>query len=398
MGCHACRTVMNADDRFCAGCGTPAAHPLCPACRHPNRPDVSYCVQCGLNLSAASARKALHEPAGELKYVTLLRADLVDSTGLVAGLGPEQVMARLEPSLSVMRAAVRGFGGIVAKELGDGLLGAFGAPQADDNHATLACHAAMDLVRRIDGLNDARIMVRVGLHSGMVVAQMTKTEFSSIYDFRGPALILLERLQAAAEPGQIYLSEACRKLALGHITVETLAPRPLKGFSAPVPLHRVTGTGDPSRWRVRAARGVSRFVGRDGELATLAQTAGKVTAESGQAACLIGDPGIGKSRLVHEFLDQLRESGWRIIEAECSPTAQAAPYAALKNLMAPMLSPEPGTAADPRAGLSGLWRAALDALFDRPVAAGLRIEVNRFWRQGWFRGMRCPIPRIFGGV
>ncbi|MGB8840788.1 MAG: adenylate/guanylate cyclase domain-containing protein, partial [Aliidongia sp.] len=192
-------------------------------------------------------RKSPPDPADELKYLTLLRADLVDSTGLVAGLGPEQVMARLEPSLATMRAAVRGFGGIVAKELGDGLLAAFGAPQADDNHATLACHAAMDLVRRIDGLGDANIRVRVGLHSGMVVAQMTATEFSSIYDFRGPALILLERLQAAAEPGQIYLSDACRKLAEGHVTVETLTPRLLKGFPEPVPLHRVAGAGDPSR-------------------------------------------------------------------------------------------------------------------------------------------------------
>jgi class 3 adenylate cyclase/tetratricopeptide (TPR) repeat protein len=363
---------MAADDKFCLRCGARAPAParLCAACRNENPADGVFCVHCGGRLNPSSAGS----PIDELKYVTLLRADLADSTGLIAGCDPEQGVRRLELPLTAMRAAIRRFGGIIAKELGDGVLAVFGAPVADDNHAPLACHAALELVRRIDALGDARLQVRVGLHAGLVVARVITTEYSSLYDFGGPALSLVERLQVAAEPGGIYASEACRKLAEGEIAFTALAPKRLKGFADPVPLHRVAGAGEPSRWRVRAARGVSRFVGRDGELATLARAAGAVTPEGGRVAVLIGDPGVGKSRLAHEFLGPLRDTGWRVIEAECSPTAQAAPYGALKSLMTASLGPpltegaQTGPATDPRAGLTAIWRAALDALFDRPVA------------------------------
>jgi class 3 adenylate cyclase/tetratricopeptide (TPR) repeat protein len=339
MLCHACRTAMQAEDRFCAGCGAPVQRP--------------------------SHRLPAETPASELKYVTLLRADLVNSTGLVAGLGPEQAVARVAPSLAAMAEAVRQFGGIVAKELGDGLLAVFGAPRADDHHATLACHAAIDLVRRIGNLGDDALQVRVGLHSGVVVARVSTTEFSSVYDFVGPALILVERLQAAAEPGRIYASAACRDLAEGYIAFDCLTPRPLKGFPDPVPLFRAAGIGALSSWRVRAARTLSRFVGRASEIAALAQAAATVSTEAGQTVALIGDPGVGKSRLVHEFLHGLREEGWRVIEAECSPTAEAFPYALLESLVGTVAAAP--VAEPPDAGLPPLWRAALDALRDLPV-------------------------------
>ncbi len=332
MRCYACRTTIKARDRFCAGCGAPARQ------RFP-----------------AAA------PASELKYVTLLRADLVDSTGLVAGLGPEAVLARLEPPLAAMRDAVRRFGGIVAKELGDGLLAAFGAPVADDNHAVLACHAALDLLRGLDRLGDARLQVRIGLHSGLVVARVTATEFSSVYDLGGPALILVERLQAAAQPGRIYASEACRKLAEGAVDFDSLPPTPLKGFPEPVTMHRVAAISDLSRWRVRAARGATRFVGRGSEMQVLARAAETALQSKGQAVLLTGEPGVGKSRLTHEFLRDLEGKGWRAIEAACSPTAQTTPYALLKSLLRAAGSQE-------SAALPPLWRAARDSVLDLPVA------------------------------
>ena len=152
------------------------------------------------------------DPDSERKFVTILRADVVHSTDLIAELEPEEAVSRLEPALTAMRAAVRQFGGIVSKEMGDGLAAVFGAPIADDNHAPLACHAAIELVRRVEGLGDPDLQVRVGLHSGHVVAYVVTSEFSKVYEIGGAAQHLAARLEAEAEPGQIYASEACQKL------------------------------------------------------------------------------------------------------------------------------------------------------------------------------------------
>ncbi len=167
MHCFACQSKMDAGDRWCAKCG-------------------------------AAAQQSM-DPDSERKFVTILRADLVQSTDLIAELEPEQAVSRLEPALTAMRAAVRQFGGIVSKELGDGLTAVFGAPMADDNHAPMACHAAIELVRRVTSLGDPGLQVRVGLHSGFVVAYVVASEFSRVYEIGGAAQHLAARLEGAAE-------------------------------------------------------------------------------------------------------------------------------------------------------------------------------------------------------
>lgn len=132
-----------------------------------------------------------------------------------------------------MRGAVRQFGGIVSKELGDGIAAVFGAPIADDNHAPLACHAALELVRRVGSLGDSDLQVRVGLHSGHVVAYMVASEFSKVYEIGGAAQHLAARLESAAEANQIYVSEACQKLADGHVRFEFWAAGPCVASTSP---------------------------------------------------------------------------------------------------------------------------------------------------------------------
>jgi len=312
------------------------------------------------------------EPASERRFVTILRADLVQSTDLVAELDPEQAVSRLEPAIAAMRAAVRQFGGIVSKETGDGLSAVFGAPLANDNHAPLACHAAIELVRRVAGLGDPALQVRVGLHSGSVVAYMIASEFSKVYELGGAAQHLAVRLESAAETGKIYASEATQRLSEGHIHFDYLGLKQLKGFANPIPVYRVTGANDLSSWRVRKARDVSPFVGRSRELAALRQAAENAL-KSGQMVCLLGDPGMGKSRLAHEFVQTLESEGWKVIEAECSPNLQAAPFAVLKNLLVSVLKPytlkgQPSGSKDPRADLPQIFRSALDAVLDLPLS------------------------------
>lgn len=311
---------------------------------------------------------ANEDPVSERKFVTILRADIVRSTDLVAELDPEEAVSRLEPALAAMRAAVRQFGGVISKEMGDGVAAVFGAPVADDNHAPLACHAALEIVRRVAGLGDSELQIRVGLHSGLAVMYVISNEFSKVYEIGGPASHLAARLEGAAEPGQIYASEACQKLSEGHIRFESLGLRALKGFADPVSVYRVLEAGDPSRWRVRRTRSVARFVGRSPDMALLRHAA-QASRSEGRAVCLTGDPGIGKSRLTHEFVQELKAEGWKLIEAGCSPNLQGAPFVALKGLLRSVLD---GAAfaggADPREGMPPIWRAAIDAVLDLPVS------------------------------
>ncbi|GKQ52681.1 AAA family ATPase [Bradyrhizobium sp. Ce-3] len=312
------------------------------------------------------------DPDSERKFVTILRADVVQSTGLIAELEPEQAVSRLEPALVAMRAAVRQFGGIVSKELGDGLAAVFGAPIADDNHAPLACHAAIELVRRVENLGDPNLQVRVGLHSGLVVAYVVASEFSKVYEIGGAAQHLAARLESVAEAGQICASEACQKLCEGHVRFEFLGTRALRGFADPTPVYRVVGASDLSSWRVRKARSVSRFVGRLGETELLKDIA-EAARSNGRTVCLSGDPGIGKSRLVHELVQELEGEGWKIVEAECSPNLQGSPFAALKRLLLSVLGPahgsyEHGNGGDLRSRLPAVMRTAIDAVLDLPIA------------------------------
>ncbi|WP_291860406.1 AAA family ATPase [Bradyrhizobium sp.] len=335
MQCSACRSTMDAGDNWCAQCG-------------------------------ASAHQNM-DPDSERKFVTILRADVVQSTDLIAELEPEEALVRLEPALKAMRAAVRQFGGIVSKEMGDGLTAAFGAPVADDNHAPLACHAAIELVRRVVGLGDPGLQVRVGLHSGFVVAYMVASEFSKVYEIGGAAQHLAARLEAAAGPNQIYASEACQKLAEGNIRFEYLGRQPLKGFAHPIPVYRVTGASDVSSWQVRKTRSVSQFVDRFSETALL-RNAAQAASASRRTVFLTGDPGMGKSRLVHEFVQELESEGWRATEAECSPNLQGAPFAALKGLLRSILGAAAADRPDPKEALPRILRSALDAALDLPIS------------------------------
>lgn len=314
---------------------------------------------------------ATEGPVGERKFVTILRADIVQSTDLVSDLDPEEAVSRLEPALTAVRAAVRQFGGVISREMGDGLVAVFGAPVADDNHAPLACHAALELVRRVAALGDPDLEIRVGLHSGFALLYVLSSEWSKVYEIGGPASHLAARLESIAPPGEIYASEACQELSEGHIHFEDLGRKSLKGFADTVRVYRVVGASDLSRWRVRKMRSMSRFVGRWPEMALLRRAA-QATPAGGRTVCLTGDAGIGKSRLVHEFVQELEAEGWKLIEAGCSPNLQGSPFAALKGLLrsaldTPTSDGRPAEVVDLRKDMRPLLRSAIDAVLDLPV-------------------------------
>ena len=351
MFCQVCASTLKAGDLYCASCGAAAVE-------HPSRPAVEI-------------RDRI---TGERKYLTVLCADLQRSTDLISDLDPESAIFRLEPALNAMRLAVRRNRGIVSKEGGDGLIALFGAPHADDNHAVLACHAGLELVRRIKLLNDPGLHVRVGIHSGYVVAHVIEADLSSIYEAGGPAVHLVKRLEGAAQAGQILVSESCQSLSSGIAVFHALAPKRLEGFAAPVPCYELTEISGLTRWRARSTKGLSSFVGRADELVQLQKAAREVGA-SGPIIALVGTAGIGKSRMAHEFVGELRGQDWQVLEADGNPLEQAVPYALFKKLLQSALSVGKLTPDDADSAPIGeppahaeLWPAALNVLLDRPVA------------------------------
>lgn len=300
----------------------------------------------------------------ERKYVSILRVDLHRSTDLVVELELEEAIDRLMPALQEMRAAVHAQGGIIHREMGDGIFAVFGAPFANDFHAISACLAAFDLLRRIEALSDPDIKVRIGVHSGQVVAGPRTVDLSSTYEIDGPALIMAERLQSAAEPGQVLVSANCKELAEGYIRFGPAVEHQLKGFPRPVPLHVAEGVGELSKWRVNATRRRTLFVGRDTEMARLLEAT--VDADGrpcGGCTAIVGEAGVGKSRLAREFVETLRGRGWRVFGAECSSILGQSPFSLLKSLLIDLGDAEEGTSLHD--GLQPAQAAALDVILER---------------------------------
>ncbi|TFV68865.1 ATPase [Bradyrhizobium frederickii] len=312
--------------------------------------------------------------ATERKYVSILRADLHRSSDLVTGLDLEDSIARLAPAMEQMRSAVHQYGGIIHREMGDGIFAVFGAPIANDMHAVMACLAALDLLRRIEALADGSIRVRVGVHSGLVVAGPRKLDYNQMYDFDGPPLIMAERLQAVAEPGQALASEACWMLARGYIHFKAPERHLLKGFAQPVMVHPIKGVGELSKWQVTLGRGTAAFVGREAELSNLLALGVAAANGPGRVALVSGEPGVGKSRLVREAVHVLHQRGWHSVEAECSPIIGDSPFSLLKDILVKSIS-ELSEAV--RAGfdtdLPDVQSAALRILLDGVVAESLPV-------------------------
>ncbi|WP_192912467.1 adenylate/guanylate cyclase domain-containing protein, partial [Paracraurococcus ruber] len=245
MQCDACGEANPASHRFCQGCGARLPQP-CPGCGAPTRAGARFCGACGTSLAPPradtprAAFRRVQVMEGEIKPVTVLVSDLVRSTELVADLGPEAAMGRLQPVLEQMCAAVERSGGTVIAGLGDGIVALFGAPRAQEGHALRACHAALAIRDAVCGLGQD-LAVRTGLHSGDVVADMPTDGLERDLNAYGMTLHLASRLPAEAEPGGICLTEACRALLPDAYALAPMGPRRLRGVPAPVVLHALLG-------------------------------------------------------------------------------------------------------------------------------------------------------------
>jgi class 3 adenylate cyclase len=272
--------------------------------------------------------------AGERKQVTVLFADLKDSTELIRGLDPEAAQQLLDPALHHMMDAVHRFEGTVNHVLGDGIMALFGAPIAHEDHALRACYAALAMqsamrayteeVRRIRGLE---LRMRVGLNSGEVVVRAIGNDLYMDYSAVGETTHLAARMEQLATPGSIRLSAATLRLVEGLVQVTALGPVPVKGLVEPVEVFELVGASAVRRrLQAAAARGLTPFVGRQQELEALHQALARVQTGHGQVVALVGEAGVGKSRLVYEGVHSHRTQGWRVLESTSVSYGKATPY------------------------------------------------------------------------
>jgi class 3 adenylate cyclase len=278
-----------------------------------------------------TSRSALE---GERKQVTVLFADLKGSTELIRDLDPEAAQRLLDPALQHMMDAVHRFEGTVNQVLGDGIMALFGAPLAHEDHAVRACYAALAMqvamhryaeeVRRSHGLE---MQARVGLNSGEVVVRAIGNDLHMDYSAVGQTTHLAARMEQLATPGSIRLTAATLRLAEGLVEVNTLGQFPVKGLAEPVEVFELVGASTiRRRLQASAARGLTRFVGRQQELLALQQALEQAGAGHGQVGALVGEAGVGKSRLAYEFVHSHHTQSWRVLESASVSYGKATPY------------------------------------------------------------------------
>ena len=267
-----------------------------------------------------TSRSALE---GERKQVTVLFADLKGSMELLAERDPEEARQLLDPVLERMMEAVHRYEGTVNQVMGDGIMALFGAPIAHEDHAVRACYAALAMqeavhhyAAEVQRTHGVPLQMRVGMHAGEVVVRAISNDLHLDYSAIGQTTHLAARMEQMAMPGSILMTQTALSLVEGYVQVTPLGPVPVKGLAAPIEVFELVGaSGIRRRLQATAARGLTRFVGRDMELATLIQALEWAGAGHGQVVALVGEAGVGKSRLVYEFLHSHHTQGWQVLES-----------------------------------------------------------------------------------
>jgi class 3 adenylate cyclase len=278
-----------------------------------------------------TSRSALE---GERKQVTVLFADLKGSMELLADRDPEEARQLLDPVLERMMAAVHRYEGTVNQVMGDGIMALFGAPLAHEDHAVRACYAALAMqatvqqyaaeVQRTKGIP---LHMRVGLNSGEVVVRAIGNDLHMDYTAVGQTTHLAARMEQMAMPGSILITPAVLRLTEGYIQITPLGPVPVKGLRDPVEVFELVGaSGIRQRLQATVARGLTRFVGRQREFETLRQALERAGAGQGQVVATVGEPGVGKSRLIYEFVHSHHTPGWLVLESASVSYGKATPY------------------------------------------------------------------------
>ena len=359
MRCPSCHYENPSALKFCGECGVRLAA-VCAACGAANSPEQKFCGECGTKLSSGSATAKLLSPdsyipkhlaekilasksalEGERKQVTVLFADLKGSMELLADRDPEEARKILDPVLERMMEAVHRYDGTVNQVMGDGIMALFGAPLALEDHAVRACYAALRMQEQVSRYGDdmqrrhgAPVQIRVGLNSGEVVVRSIGNDLHMDYSAIGQTTHLASRMEQMAKAGTVLLTDHSFRLVEGYVQVRPLGAVTIKGLPEPITVYELSGASHVrTRLQAAAVRGLTRFVGRQREIEVLNEALANAAQGKGQVVAIVGEPGVGKSRLFWEFTHSHRTQGWLVVEASSVSYGKATPYLPVIDLL-----------------------------------------------------------------
>src|SRR5216684_2206865 len=360
MTCLRCQAENRLGRRFCSECGAPLAL-ACPACSFSNEPGEKFCGGCGTALLGVPplpdprfgspqaytpkhlAEKILTTESaleGERKQVTVLFVDVSGFTALSERLDPEDVHRLMSRAFDLMLVEVHRYEGTINQFLGDGIMALFGAPIAHEDHAVRAVHASLGLKKALAEYQDdllrtggLTLHVRQGLNTGLVVVGSIGSDLRMDYTAMGDTTNVAARMQQASAPGQVLIAEATHRLVADYFHTRPRGEMVLNGKSEPVAAWEVTAArAARTRIEIGAEHGLTRFVGRQRELGILMDCFEQARSGRGQIVFIVGEPGIGKSRLLYEFRHGLgADVTW--LEGHCVPFGQSTPFLPLIDLL-----------------------------------------------------------------
>ena len=344
MQCLRCGYQNKTTNEYCEGCGT-ALGTECGACGHINGPAARFCGHCSVALKGVvpgaanqpwqQVLRSLHAKGGERKHLTILFADIRNSTGLMDSLGdPELGMKRLQPILDLMNEAVVRYDGVVNKSQGDGIMALFGAPQPHEDHAVRGCLAALAMQDGMTRIGDRDLQIRVGVHTGEVVVQTIEHGMYQTYDAAGANVHLASRMEHLAEAGSILISRETFIAAKQFVEVEPLGAQAIRGIAAPVEVFKLRGLQHaPSSGVFRSGIRLSPLTGRTEQNAALSSELEHTMNGDGRVVGVVGEAGIGKSRLCFEFAESCRGRDIRVFEARVLAHGKATPFQPVLELL-----------------------------------------------------------------
>jgi class 3 adenylate cyclase/tetratricopeptide (TPR) repeat protein len=360
MICPKCQVENREGVKFCEECGA-KMDLVCPRCGTKIPSGKKFCGECGHQLSESKktppidyaqpqsytpkhlADKILNTRStleGERKLVTVLFADVVSFTNLSEKLEPEEVHQIMEDCLKILMDEIHKYEGTINQFTGDGVMALFGAPLAHEDHAQRACYAALaiqkDLAEYSEKVRkdyDREFQMRIGLNSGPVVVGSIGDDLHMDYTAIGDTINLASRMEGLAQPGSVLLSKNTHRLVKDYFDLKSMGPLEVKGKEEPQEAFELVKPGGAStRLEAAMARGLTRFVGRENSMAALMEAYEKVKGGTGQIVGMVGEAGVGKSRLLWEFKHHLpQEFGY--LEGHCIHYGGAMPYLPILDLL-----------------------------------------------------------------
>jgi class 3 adenylate cyclase/tetratricopeptide (TPR) repeat protein len=361
MRCPKCQTDNPETKKFCRKCGTKLVR-VCAHCGSECLPEDEFCGECGRSLIAEEAappidysRPQTYTPKfladkiltarqsieGERKLVTVLFADVANYTSMSEKLDPEEVHQIMDGCFKVLLDEIHRYEGTIDKFTGDGVMALFGAPVAHEDHAQRACYASLAIQKALEGYGEkvkkecgVEFKMRVGLNSGPVIVGAVGDDLRMDYTAIGDTVNLASRMQTMAQPGSVLVAPDTYRMARDFFSFEPLGKVKVKGKEEPVEAYQLLEPSEvATRLEAAIARGLTRFVGREKEMAILKEAFEKAKSGLGQVVGIVGEAGVGKSRLVLELKRMLPQDEYTYLDGHCLHYGSSMPYVPLLDIL-----------------------------------------------------------------